>query len=171
MYIPCAVSILRMNMCHNVRYTKVLISYSFLFQRNQNQPVYCNSTLTSFWKQLYFTIALIWKTTTFQFSFFSGLWRLQKLYEFFQKKPELAHPVDAFRIRDVHTAYRVLRGFDMKDNELKTIVLDLESASAYREVMEQVRLANQIDICLSLFFNNNFNTIQLFINVLHIKSG
>ena len=46
--------------------------------------------------------------------------------------------MDAFRIRDIQSTYSILRGFDMKDNEMKTIVLDLESATAYRQVMEQV---------------------------------
>ncbi|KAK7098045.1 hypothetical protein V1264_004935 [Littorina saxatilis] len=67
-----------------------------------------------------------------------GLWRLQKLYQFFQKKAEMARAVDAFRIRDLSSAYSVLRSFDLKDNEMKIIVLDLESSHAYRTVMEQV---------------------------------
>ncbi|XP_076447090.1 glutamate receptor 2-like [Babylonia areolata] len=67
-----------------------------------------------------------------------GLWRLQKLYQFFQRRPEMARAVDAFRIRDIESAYSILRGFDMKDDERKTIVLDLCSTSAYRQVLEQV---------------------------------
>ncbi|XP_076468083.1 glutamate receptor 2-like [Babylonia areolata] len=67
-----------------------------------------------------------------------GLWRLQRLYSFFQKKPEMARAVDAFRLRDISRAYSVLRNFDLKEDEVKTIVLDLESAHAYREVMVQV---------------------------------
>ncbi|KAL8568510.1 hypothetical protein ACOMHN_055164 [Nucella lapillus] len=66
-----------------------------------------------------------------------GLWRLQRLYQFFQQKPEMARAVDAFRIRDIRRAYSVLRNFDLKEDEVKTIVLDLESAEAYREVMAQ----------------------------------
>ena len=50
----------------------------------------------------------------------------------------MSRSVDAFRIRDIDSAYSILRGFDMKDDEMKTIVLDLESAPAYRKVMEQV---------------------------------
>ncbi|KAK7495314.1 hypothetical protein BaRGS_00013496, partial [Batillaria attramentaria] len=67
-----------------------------------------------------------------------GLWRLQRLYEFFQKKPDMARPVDAFRIRNVNSAYSIFRGFDMKDNDVKVIVLDLESANAYRLILEQI---------------------------------
>nr|KAG5705412.1 hypothetical protein BaRGS_004539 [Batillaria attramentaria] len=71
------------------------------------------------------------------------LWRLQRLYEFFQKKPDMARPVDAFRIRNVNSAYRW--GFDMKDNDVKVIVLDLESANAYRLILEQGALDLNID--------------------------
>ena len=50
----------------------------------------------------------------------------------------MARPIDAFRIRDIKTAYTVLRSFDLKDDEYKTIVLDLANAYAYERVLEQV---------------------------------
>ncbi|XP_059169165.1 glutamate receptor 3-like isoform X2 [Physella acuta] len=67
-----------------------------------------------------------------------GLWRLQKMYQFFQMKDVTPRIVDAFRIRDVSRAYSLLRSLDSKQVEEKAIVLDLSTTAAYKQVLEQI---------------------------------
>ncbi|GFN84380.1 glutamate receptor, partial [Plakobranchus ocellatus] len=69
-----------------------------------------------------------------------GLWRLQRMYHYFQTKGITVRALDAFRIRDKTRAYSVLRDLDVKEHAgfNKTIVLDMSSVSAYRLVLEQI---------------------------------
>ncbi|KAH9509952.1 hypothetical protein Btru_044705 [Bulinus truncatus] len=67
-----------------------------------------------------------------------GLWRIQRLYQLFQRKDIIPPILDAFRIRDLENSYSILRNLDMKQTISKTIVLDLSSTTAYKIVLEQV---------------------------------
>ncbi|KAK0060625.1 glutamate receptor 3 [Biomphalaria pfeifferi] len=67
-----------------------------------------------------------------------GLWRIQRLYQLFQRKDINPPILDAFRIRDVKNSYTILRSLDLKQTLDKTIVLDLSSTEAYKVVLEQI---------------------------------
>ncbi|BFZ14895.1 hypothetical protein BsWGS_17934 [Bradybaena similaris] len=89
-----------------------------------------------------------------------GLWRLQRIYHYFQMKAITHRMLDAFRIRDIKKAYTLLRNLDMKENEYKTIVLDLSSRQAYKLVLEQV-----IDVGMN---RDNYHYILTGINAMDL---
>ena len=66
------------------------------------------------------------------------------MYHYFQTKGVTVRALDAFRIRDKTKAYSVLRDLDLKEftstASNKTIVIDMSSVEAYRQVLEQVQL-------------------------------
>ncbi|CAL1544184.1 unnamed protein product, partial [Lymnaea stagnalis] len=66
-----------------------------------------------------------------------GLWRLQRMYQYFQMKDIMPRVLDAFRVRDISKAYVILRALD-KLSEEKTIVLDLSTTQAYKIILEQI---------------------------------
>ena len=69
---------------------------------------------------------------------FSGLLRLQKLYQSFNETEYGSLIIRARRINNVDDCYDMLRKIDHRDPLPKRIVLDLSSRAAYENVLQQV---------------------------------
>ncbi|KAK6173038.1 hypothetical protein SNE40_016574 [Patella caerulea] len=81
---------------------------------------------------------LQWPKVYYIYDSDDGLWRLQKVYEYFQRRKYGHIIIDAYRIKSVENSYDQLRRLDNKEFEIKRIVLDLSSADSYRTILEQV---------------------------------
>ncbi|ESP00055.1 hypothetical protein LOTGIDRAFT_112937, partial [Lottia gigantea] len=81
---------------------------------------------------------LQWPKVYYIYDSDDGLWRLQKVYQYFQRRKYGPIVIDAYRIKSVANSYEQLRRLDNKEFDIKRIVLDLSTPGAYRTILEQV---------------------------------